>query len=96
MWLPVSASNKTKGCVLKFYCEDFLELEAKCETEIELDIPENPPLAHDVRKSSCVNICENHFDIVINSRFACRLSTKKLKQFIISVEDNRTQKLEVW
>ena len=43
MWLPVSASNKTKGCVLKFYCEDFLELEEKCETEIELDIPENPP-----------------------------------------------------
>lgn len=43
MWLPVSASNKTKGCVLTFYCEDFLELEEKCETEIELDIPENPP-----------------------------------------------------
>lgn len=41
MWLFVSVLNKIKGCFFKFYCEDFLEFEEKCEIEIEFDILEN-------------------------------------------------------
>lgn len=88
--------KQNKGMCFKILLWRFLRTWGKVWNRNWTRHPGKPPLAHDVRKSSCVNICENHFDIVINSRFACRLSTKKLKQFIISVEDNRTQELEVW